>query len=277
MTRLSLLTLLLLSSVLAGCSVNPATGKREFIMISREQEIALGVQASPEMEKQFGGPIDNQPLQDYVQSVGQKVSSVSDREMPYEFTAVASKVPNAFALPGGKIFITAGLLSKMSNERQLAAVLAHETAHVCALHNVKGMQQAMGGQILVDIVGTVIGGTEGAVAEAATKVASTIVNLKYSREYEYQADELGIKYMNRAGYNPWGMVELLNVLYDESQSEPGSLGEMLRTHPLTSKRIENAESIIRDDPEYAGFSREQNDPSAGIFLEFRATAEAAMK
>ena len=106
----SLISLLLLSSVLAGCSINPVTGKREFIMISREEEIAMGEQASPELEEQFGGRVDNQRLQDYVQAVGRKVSSVSDREMPYEFTVVASKVPNAFALPGGKIFITAGRL-----------------------------------------------------------------------------------------------------------------------------------------------------------------------
>lgn len=276
-TRLPLITLLLLSSLLAGCSINPVTGKREFIMISREEEIAMGEQASPELEEQFGGRIDNERLQDYITSVGLKVSSVSDRDMPYEFTIVASKVPNAFALPGGKIFISAGLLSKMSNERQLAAVLGHETGHVCALHNVKGMQQAMGGQVLVQVVGSIIGGTEGAVAEAATRVVSTMVNLKYSREYEYQADELGIKYMTLAGYNPWGMVELLSVLFEQSKSEPGSLGEWFRTHPLTSKRIENAESFIRAGPDYAGFSRAVNEPSARRFMKFRAVAEAAMK
>ena len=275
--RRSLIPLLLLSSGLAGCSINPATGKREFIMISREDEIAMGEQASPELEKQFGGRVDNQRLQDYVQAVGRNVSSVSDREMPYEFTVVASRVPNAFALPGGKIFISAGLLSRMSNERQLAAVLGHETGHVSALHNVKGMQRAMGGQVLVQVVGAIIGGNKGAVAEAATRVASTMINLKYSREYEYQADELGISYMTRAGYNPWGMVELLEVLYKQSQREPGSLGEMLRTHPLTSKRIDNAESIIRAGPDYADFSREQFDPRAQQFMKFRTAAEAAMK
>ncbi len=265
--RIALFAMFLLPLAAGGCTTNPATGEKHLIVISREQEIAIGVEAAPEFEKEFGGRVPNEQLQAYVQMVGGKVSSVSEREMPYEFTLVQSKVPNAFALPGGKIFISAGLMSKMTNERQLAAVLGHETAHVAAQHNVMGMQRQMGAAVLVDIAGQIAGKEKAGSAQAATKVVAGMVGLKYSRNDEYQADKLGIRYMARAGYNPWGMVELLTVLLNLSKSEPGSMGEMFRTHPLTSKRIAEATDIIED--KHKGFSPSTADPNANRFLEMR--------
>ncbi len=256
-----------------GCSTNPATGERELILIPRDQEIAMGVQAAPEFEKEFGGKVDDQRLQDYVSSVGQKVAAVSDRPMPYEYTLVKSDIPNAFALPGGKIFITAGLMERMTSERQLAAVLGHETAHVAAKHNVKGMQRQMGAAVLAEVAGAVVGGEKAETAKAVTEIVAGVTNLKYSRGDEYQADEYGIRYMARAGYNPWGMVELLTVLYRMAEAEGGeggSLSEMFQTHPLSSKRIEAARKTIEGNNAYKKFSADVPDPGRGQFAEMKS-------
>jgi len=264
--RLCVLLVIFLTLIsAAGCQTDP-TGKRVLVLISRDQEISLGEEAAPEFEKEFGGRVPNEQLQSYVSMIGGKVAAVSDRDMPYEYTLVASDVPNAFALPGGKIFITAGLMRLMNNERELAAVLGHETGHVAAFHSVQGMQRQMGAQVLIDLAGRAAGKGEGA-AEAAAQVVTTMANLKYSRDDEYGADVLGVKYMTRAGYNPWGMVELLTILLNLQEDEPGKIGEMLQTHPVSSKRIANTEEIIGNNDEYRSFSPNASDPHVDRFAE----------
>ncbi|MBE3068844.1 MAG: M48 family metalloprotease [Planctomycetes bacterium] len=255
---------------LAGCSTNPVTGRRELVLISGEQEVAMGLEAAPKFEEEFGGRVPNAQLQQYVQAVGQRVAAVSDRPMPYSYTLVASDVPNAFALPGGSIFITAGLMRRMMNEQQLAAVLAHETVHVAARHSVQGMQQQMGASVLVELAGRIVAPDKADAAQAVAKVVTSMGTLKYSRNDEYEADQVGIKYAARAGYNPWGMVELLTVLKSLSEKEPGTLSEMFMTHPLSSKRIEEAQQTIQADPAYAKWSASTKDPAADKFTTMRA-------
>jgi len=259
----------------AGCTRNPATGKRQLILISRDQEIAMGNQAAGEFEKEFGGKVPNSRLQAYVRSVGRKLAEVSDRPMPYEFTLVASKVPNAFALPGGRIFVTAGLMSRMENERELAAVLAHETAHVAAMHNVQALQRQVGAGLLIELAGWAAGQDKQKVAEAAAEIVTGMVGLKYSRKEEYQADEYGIRYMVRAGYNPYGMIELLTTLKNLSDTEGGTLSEMFRTHPLTQNRIDRAAGHISRD--YKAYSPNRRDPHATVFKRHRRALIAEME
>ena len=247
--------------------MNPVTGKKQLTLITRDQEIAMGKEAAPEFETEFGGRVADPALQDYVQSVGQKMAAKSHREMPYEYVLVASDVPNAFALPGGSIFLTAGLMRRMTNERQLAAVLGHETGHVAAMHNVQGMQRQIGAQVMVEIAQQILSGTKAEVAAGATKVVGAMVTLKYSRGDEYEADKVGVEYMTRAGYNPWGMVELLEVLKGLSESEPGTLEQMFQTHPVTSKRISEAEGIIQR--EHASADRTAPDANAAKFMAMR--------
>lgn len=257
------------SALLAGCSTNPTTGEKQLILISREQEIAMGEEAAPQFEQEFDGAVDNPELQAYVSSVGQRVAAYSKRDMPYEFTLVKSNVPNAFALPGGKIFVTAGLMSYMENERELAAVLGHEVAHVSALHNVDRMQDQMGAQILVEAAETIIGGEKGAAAGKAGEVASTMVLLKYSRDDEYEADKYGMHFMADAGYNPYGMVELLETLNKLGGEGGGKFSEMFQTHPLSSERVKRAQELIADTEEYSRFSPDQPDPNRQRFLTMR--------
>jgi len=279
MTRRTFLLLacsLLALPALVGCSTNPVTGRRELILISREQEIALGAEAAPEFEQEFGGRVPNDQLQGYVQSVGARLAAASDRPMPYSYTLLKSDVPNAFALPGGSIFITAGLMRRMTNERQLAAVLGHETAHVAARHSVKQMQKQMGAQLLVEIAGRAGGAETGQTVADVAKIVASMATLKYSRDDEYQADAVGVRYTTRAGYNPWGMVELLNVLKSLSDTEPGTFGEMFQTHPMSSKRIQEAEGILKDDT-YAKWSPTERDAREPYFMQMRALLPAPLK
>jgi len=252
-----------------GCSRNPVTGKRQFLFISTQQEIAMGAEAAPQFEAEFGGKVPSDLLQNYVRGVGRKIVAVSDRkEVPYDFALLASDVPNAFALPGGKVYVTAGLMGLMTNERQLAAVLAHEVTHVAAKHNVVAMQRQMGAALVVELAGWAAGADKEKAAEAATEIAAGMVNLSYSRGDEYEADRYGITYMTRAGYNPWGMVELLEILMGLHETEPNLVEKLFLTHPTSRERIERAREQI--EKEHEGARRTAADPNARKFLDVRA-------
>ena len=253
-------------AVLLALTVMPWAGG--CILISTEQEIAMGIEAAPQFEAEFGGRVPNPQLQQYVQDVGMKLAGVAEREMPYDFLVVNSDVPNAFALPGGKIFITAGLLSRLTNERQSAGVLGHEVGHVAARHNVKGMQRQMGAQILVDVAGRIAGADKAEAAKLGTKVVTSIATLKYGRGDEHEADMLGVRYLGRAGYNPYGMVEVIKVLKALAAGESGRLANIFASHPPTSERITNTEAEVRK--QYPQASPDKPDPSMEKFLKMRA-------
>lgn len=263
--RMLVISVVLASGLAAGCSVNPVTGRRQLNLIPESQEIAMGKEAAPGFVKEFDGEVPDPTLQSYVNGIGQELARVSHRPgLPYEFKLVSSKVPNAFALPGGQIFVTAGLVKLMDNERQLAAVLGHEIGHNAARHNVQGMQRSIGVSVLAEIAARATGQT---LAGDAAKVIGTMANLKYSRDDEYQADELGTKYMHKAGYSPWGMVELLTILLNLHESEPGSLEELMQTHPLSSKRIAEVKALIQD--KYPAYQATAPDAARGRFLNMK--------
>jgi len=267
--RIAVLSLLLISIVLPmaiGCSTNPVTGKRQLILIPRAYEISMGLQAAPQVATQFGGPVADATLQAYVQMVGKKVASMADRKMPYDFTLVNSEIPNAFALPGGKIFVTAGLMSRMTNEQQLAAVLGHEIVHVAAKHGVSHMQDQMGVMVVSELAKAAAGPDKAKAAEAATQIAGKMVLMKYSRNDEYEADRYGTKYMTKAGYNPWGMAELLTILLNLSAKEPSVFEAMFQTHPLSSQRIAAIKKVIAEGAMYRGFSPVTPDPKTAQFV-----------
>ncbi len=266
---LRLVSIVLLVCVLfaAGCTINPVTGKKQLTLIPEDQEIALGVRTAGQFEKEFGGKVDSPELQQYIAEVGAKLAAVSDRPMPYEYALLSSNVPNAFALPGGKIYVTAGLFRHMSNERQLAAVLAHETVHVAAKHSVQGLQRQMGAAVFAELVGAIVGGESAQTAQDLAEYGAALKNLEYSREDESEADEYGLKYMDRAAYNPWGMVELLELLQSLSQSKPGLFGDFFASHPLTSRRIEDVREIIGKD--YSAYYPQTPDPHSRRFEQMR--------
>jgi|GEM_PF-281950 len=245
---------LLLMSIVNGCAVSPITGKRELMLFSDAQEIELGKNADPDVRWQFGGVYRDTQLSAYVSDVGQRVAAVSHRsDIPYYFTIVDSSVLNAFALPGGYIYITRGLLAQLGNEAQLASVLGHEIGHVNARHGVKRLQSTLGFNVLLAVVDQVASGGENyekwrGVIKTTSAVAFATVSLGYSRKDEFQADELGSTYAYKSGYDPEGMIQLLEILKSLHDREPSAVEEFFMSHPRSSARIEAVKKQIAQIP-----------------------------
>ena len=234
MRKLVLLLLISGLSFLAGCASNPITGEDE-LMFDRDyrHDIKLGKEVAPQVEKELKGRIKDQVLQDYINDVGHKIARFSHNpDFDFNYVAVNDKSVNALALPGGHIFITKGLLAKLENESQLAAVLAHETVHVVARDTENMMSKQAGMGALFVLAATQARNTGEIVA---ADIAMELVTLKYSREDERTADLGGMDYMFRAGYNPNGMVETMQILQKEEASGPS---DFFSTHPSPENRID---------------------------------------
>lgn len=264
-----ILVLVLILLVVVSCVTNPITGKKEFMVISESTEISVGASAVPTVEYQYGGIYPDTKVNQYVDAVGQKLARVSHRPgLKYQFKVLNTSMINAFALPGGFIYITRGLLVKMDNEAQLAAVLGHEIGHVTARHGAKRLQSALGFQFLVKLAlsydASRKGGSPSKGLVASAKVGSVLFNvisMGYGRENEFQADELGMVYARQAGYKPQGVIELLNILREMEKGHTVKY-EFLSSHPPTSKRIESATQKMNTKyPDAANLSYEK--PSFG--------------
>lgn len=249
-----IISIALLLSIVTGCAVSPITGKREFRLISDAQEIELGKNADPDIRWHFGGVYRDDELSAYVNSVGQRAAAVSHRGgITYHFAVVDNSIANAFALPGGYIYITRGLLSMMDNEAQLAAVLAHEVGHVSARHGMKRLESILGINLIASLADYLIFGsgdheTARGTVKVLGNVALATVSLGYSRKDEYQADELGTTYSLKAGYDPDGMIQLLGILKGMHDREPSSVEEFFMSHPRSSARIEEVKKQISKLP-----------------------------
>jgi beta-barrel assembly-enhancing protease len=216
---------------LSGCAVDPVSGDKHLMLISPEDEAKLGKAYAPQIEKELGGRIPDENLQSYINQVGQKMARVCHHpEFSYSYTAVQDPMVNAFAVPGGHIFITRGLLEKLNSEAELASVLGHETGHVVAQHTASAISRATVMAALVVAAG-VGGGARG--AGSADFIASCL-SLQYSRDDETEADWAGLSYMTQAGYDPNGMVATMRVL-DKLQTERPI--EFFSTHPNPDSRV----------------------------------------
>ncbi|MHC4646709.1 MAG: M48 family metallopeptidase [Planctomycetota bacterium] len=232
--KLALLIVSLLYCCCIGCSVNPLTGDEELMFFSEKHDVEIGRQYAPEIEKQLDGRIDNNDLQDYLNNVGQRIARVCHRPyLEYHFTAVNHESLNALALPGGYIFITKGMLEKLQTEAQLAGILAHEISHVVARDSMNAMSNQIGmNTLMVAALMTAHNPPRGAVAAAS--VTQQLLGLSYSREDERQADLGGLRYMVRARYNPYGIVETMEILENEQKVR---VVEFFSTHPSPYNRI----------------------------------------
>lgn len=239
-----------LSTYYFNQQVNPVTGEKQRIAISVEQEVALGAQAAPQMAAQMGGVASSSdPQAQRVSAVGMKVvNNSSARKSPYPFKfhlVNDSKTINAFALPGGQIFITRALLDKITREDQLAAVLGHEVGHVIHRHSAEHMAKGQLGQTLATAFGIGVSDNYNSAQAAsyAAQMANQMVQMRFSRSDELESDETGIRYMVEAGYDPRGMLELMHILAESSKgSRPP---EMLSTHPMPEERIRRIEKLIQ--------------------------------
>ncbi|MBM3239771.1 tetratricopeptide repeat protein [Candidatus Poribacteria bacterium] len=239
---------LILLCAIVGCAVNPVTGKKQFTLVSESQEVAIGDEQYPIMTQVSGGLFQDEELQAYVNEVGQKLAKVSHRpELKYQFNVVNSSELNAYALPGGKISITRGLLTRMDNEAELAGVLGHEIGHVTARHVSTALTRQLTAQLVMAAMTTYLKEKEvkyGEYYSLAGLLATQLMMLKFSRSQEYQADELGIQYMAKLNYNTEGYVQLLELLQSTYSREPTFVEGWMSSHPLTRDRIETAKSQI---------------------------------
>lgn len=247
--RLVIAAIILLIGLVSyfGTSVlNPVTGEKQHISLSTDQEIALGLGAAPRMAEQFGGLEPDPKLQEFVQRVGDRVVRQSvAAQTPYQFQFHLLRDPqtvNAFALPGGPIFITRGLLSRLQNEAQLAGVLGHETGHVVARHSAEHMAKSQLGQ---SIVGAIYVGTSdqygrGQQAAMLAAVTNQMLQLKYGREDELEADTLGVRVISEAGYDPRALLVVMKILEEAGGGQRRS--EFTSTHPNPGNR----QQVIRE-------------------------------
>jgi len=236
----------LMLMALAGCAQNPATGRNDFVMMSERQELELGRRYNQEILKQHPRYADA-ALQAYVQQVGERVARHSHRsQLSYQFSVVDSPDINAFALPGGYIYIHRGLLAYLNSEAELAAVLGHEVGHVTARHSVQQQSQASAWNILGQAVA--IGTGVGAAGDMTSMLGSAFVR-GYGREMELEADGLGAQYLARSGYDPKAMIEVVKVLKNQelfAQDQAARRGEaqpaggyhgLFDTHPDNDRRL----------------------------------------
>lgn len=200
---------------LSGCAQNPVTGESDFVMLSEDSEIAMGRTNHPKIIAQFGR-YDDEKLQRYVQSVGDRLAAVSHRKnLVYRFTVLDSSVINAFALPGGYIYITRGLMSYLNSEAELAAVLGHEIGHVTARHGVRQQSAAQAANFGYIVGSILFPELRGAGAQNIFNILGGALLSGYGREHELQSDGLGAEYLARSGYDPKAMIEVIRVLKDQ--------------------------------------------------------------
>lgn len=232
-------------AALAGCAKNPVTGESQIMLVSEEQEIQMDRQASPRQLSNDYGPTRDMEMNQYVTNVGRSLSDTSHRpHMPYSYQVVNANYVNAYAFPGGTIACTRGIMLELDNEAELSALLGHEIGHVNARHTASRMSSQMLISGAAGLGGALIGahyGNEwGAVAGALGGLGAGLLLASYSRDDERQADSLGMRYMTNAGYNPDGMIGLMEMLNEQHDREPSALEVMFSTHPMSAERLATA-------------------------------------
>lgn len=251
---------LIIGLVMAGFAVfsyfgsstyNPVTGEKQHINISEEQEIALGLQAAPQMAAQHGGLHPDQHGQDLVDAVGQKLvasSAAAQTNYRYDFHLLADpQTVNAFALPGGQVFITAALFNRLETEGQLAGVLGHEIGHVVARHSAQRIAQQ---QLTQGLTGAVVMSTydpSNPASQGTAQIAALIgnvINMKYGRDDELQSDHLGVRFMADAGYDPRALMRVMEILAEASGG--ARQPEFFSTHPNPENRIAQIQAAIAE-------------------------------
>jgi predicted Zn-dependent protease len=259
------LSVLLAAALLAAACgtnvVNPVSGKTERSVMDEASEVAEGKKAHEEVMKEFGGPLNNPKLQTYVNDLGQRLAKQSHRaNLQWTFTVLDSPDVNAFALPGGYVYVTRGIMAYMDSEADLAGVIGHEIGHVTARHGAQRatkQQRAGAGVMAATVLGVLLEtvGVSGA-AQAANQVSTGMAAgsiASYSREQELQADKLGAEYLSRVGYNPKNMVDVIGVLKDQERFAADNAraagkkvpegGNWLASHPTNDQRLQQITAI----------------------------------
>lgn len=234
--------------MLAGCSTNPSTGRSQFLLLSADEVAAMGNQAAPGLVEEYGGEIESEQVRRYVTEIGRKVAATIEpeySEIEWTFYTLNSEVINAFALSGGNVFITSGLLREMTNEAQLAGVLGHEIGHVTGRHVDERLSQAVAAELGLALLGEY---TEEELITTGAGLATNLAMLSWGRSQELESDEQGLKYMTRAGYDPDGLIELMKILQEAGGG--GRTIEFFSTHPYPERRIEEIRAWMKKNQDH---------------------------
>jgi len=242
---------LVLNLFLVSCAVNPVTGESQFSLLSRQDEISIGSEQYGPSQQSQGGVYKVDPeLSAYVNEVGQRLATVArrDYDLPYEFVLLNNSVPNAWALPGGKIAVNRGLLTELNNEAELAAVLGHEVVHAAARHGASAMAR---GTLLQGVL------TVGAIASqdsaysdyivGAGQLGAQLISQRYGRDAERESDTYGIRYMVEAGYDPRAAVSLQETFVRLSAGRESSwIDGLFASHPPSEERVANNQALVNE-------------------------------
>ena len=266
----------------AACAVNPATGERELSLVSEAQEIEIGRESDPAITAQMGGLYPDSALQQYIRGVGLRLAASSERpNLPWSYKLLDDDLVNAFALPGGFVYITRGILGNMNSEAEVAAVLGHETGHVTARHSASQITRVQLAQLGLGI-GSIFSSTIRDYGGAAA-TGLQLLFLKYGRDDERQADELGFRYMTRIHYDPHGMSEVMRMLQSTTPAGGSGVPNWLSSHPDPGDRVQsNEQRIAASGTDYSSFDTKRDaflqhldglvfgeDPRAGYFIGVR--------
>lgn len=229
---------------ISSSQTNPVTGEHQKVNLSPEQEIALGLHAAPEMAQQHGGVVESGPEAESVRRVGTfLVHNSVAKNSPYEFNfhlLADTQVVNAFALPGGQVFITRALLRQLESEGQLAGVLGHEIGHVIERHGAEHMAKQ---QLTQGLTAAIATASDNPNSAAMAQAVGSMLNMKYGRSDELESDKWGVTLLAETGYDPRALIGVMKVL--ERASGGRSQPEFMSTHPSPENRIERIEETIR--------------------------------
>jgi predicted Zn-dependent protease len=238
------------AAVLALCGATAAGGCAS---ISTQQEVQLGSDYSRQINQQLPMLNDNASLQ-YLNNLGNQLARIADqRGIQYQFRIVNSDAINAFAVPGGFIYINRGTIERAANLSELVGVLTHEIGHVSERHSIEQLQRAQGANTLLTILyGGVLRRNPGAIEQVGVQAAGSAVFAGYSRDAEREADRVAVAVMTRAGYNPAGLATFFQTLLSENQRNPSRVQQWFATHPTTQERINNTRALIAQTPGATG-------------------------
>lgn len=277
MKRTAWILSVIASVAITACTVNPVTGERELGLISGQQEIEIGRENYLPTQQMQGGEYTLDPkLSNYVNTVGKKLAAVAGRDLPYEFVVLNNDVPNAWALPGGKIAVNRGLLTELDNEAELAAVLGHEITHAAARHTAHTMERAILLQLGVVAIGAAASDSDYAnLAVGAGLIGAQIITARYSREAELEADYFGTQYMASAGYDPDAATTLQQTFLRLSEGrEQNWLSGLFASHPPSQERVEKNRETAQTLPDSDYLGREQYRQTIAAILQKKPAYEA---
>lgn len=235
--------LLLMAGFLASCATNPVTGKKEFMLLSKEQEVQMGISYDPQVVASYGLYEDDK-IQQFITTQGRLMARISHRpDLPYEFKVLDSPVVNAFAVPGGFVYFTRGIMAHFNNEAEFAGVLGHEIGHVTARHSARQYSRQMLGQVGL-IAGIIVSPKFAEFADVASQGLGLLF-LKYGRDAETESDRLGVEYSTKIGYDAREMADFFQTLERLSDQSGGRLPTFMSTHPDPANRYENTKALAQ--------------------------------